>query len=103
MKNNNYSSRRQIIEQIETRFRTIMIGALARFEKEFGGLWNNNHDPSNDQELYFRDKWEDLRSDILDHGNNQMRQGLEELTEYLNTVEKYRLQVFYNHNKENNR
>ena len=37
MRNNQYyNSRRQIIEQIETRFKTIMIGSLARFEKEFG-------------------------------------------------------------------
>jgi hypothetical protein len=103
MKNNQSSSRREIIEQIEIRFKTIMIGSLARFEKEFGHLWNNNAEPSNNQEEYFSEKWEDLRHDLLDHGNNQIRQGIEELNMYLNNVEKYRLQVFYNHNKENNR
>jgi len=103
MKSNQYSSRRQIMEQIETRFKTIMIGSLSRFEKEFGTLWNNDNDPTTDNEAYFRDKWEDLRHDLLDHGNNQIRQGLEELDKYLNNVEKYRLQVFYNHNKEQNR
>lgn len=102
MKHNNNSSRRQIIEQIETRFKTIMIGALARFEKEFGSLWNYNNEPTNDQEAYFGDKWEDLRHDLLDHGNNQIRQGLDELNMYLNNVEKYRLQVFYNQNRRNN-
>jgi hypothetical protein len=101
MNNNHYNSRRQIMEQIETRFKTIMIGALARFEKEFGNLWNNNEEPNNNQEAYFRDKWEDLRHDLLDHGNNQIRQGLEELNIYLNGVEKYRLQVFYNQNRRN--
>jgi len=102
MKNNRYNSRHEIIEQIETRFKTIMIGSLARFESEFGSLWNNNDDPSNNQEAYFRDKWEDLRHELLDHGNNQIRQGLEELNMYLNSVEKYKLQVFYNQNRRNN-
>lgn len=103
MKNNSqYNSRRQIIEQIETRFKTIMIGALSRFEKEFGILWNDDKEPTNNQEAYFRDKWEDLRHDLLDHGNNQIRQGLDELNAYLNGVEKYRLQVFYNQNRRNN-
>jgi|APGre2960657404_1045060.scaffolds.fasta_scaffold00218_6 hypothetical protein len=103
MKNNqNNSSRRQIIDQMETRFKTIMIGSIARFEKEFGALWNNNNEPTNDQEVYFGDKWEDLRQDLLDHGNNQIRQGLEELNMYLNSVEKYRLQVFYNQNRRPN-
>ena len=100
MRNNQYyNSRRQIIEQIETRFKTIMIGSLARFEKEFGSLWGNNDEPSNNQEAFFRDKWEDLRHDLLDHGNNQIRQGLDELNMYLNSVEKYKLQVFYNQNR----
>lgn len=90
------SSRRHIIEQLEKRFKTVMIGALARFENEFGYLWNNNDEPSSGQEAYFRDKWEDLRSDLLDHGNDQMRNGIEDLNRYLNGVEKYHLQIFYN-------
>jgi hypothetical protein len=97
-KRQNYS-RRQVVQQLETRFKTLMIGCLSRFEAEFGTLWNNELEPSNTQEEYFRDKWEELRHDILDHGNNQMRQGLEELAEYLNSVDKYHLQVFYNQNK----
>ena len=70
-------SRRQMIDQMEKRFKTTIIGALARFENEFGYLWNGNQEPSDGQEAYFRDKWEDL--------NN-----------YLNKVEKYHLQIYYN-------
>jgi hypothetical protein len=93
MKNHN---RRQIVEQMEKRFKTIMIGALARFENEFGYLWNGDEDPSNGQEAYFRDKWEDLRSDLLDHGNAQIRNGIQDLNNYLNQVDKYHLKIFYN-------
>lgn len=96
MKNKNNYSRQQIIHQIEKRFKTLMIGSLSRFENEFGYLWNNENEPTNNQEKYFRDKWEDLRHDLLDHGNDQIRNGLQELTNYLNKVEKYNLQIFYN-------
>ena len=99
MNNKKNYSRRQVVKQLETRFKTIMIGCLSRFEAEFGNLWNNELEPSNSKEAYFREKWEELRSDILDHGNNQIRQGLEELSEYINSVDKYHLQVFYNQNK----
>jgi len=94
MKNNNHS-RRQIMDQIEKRFKTIMIGSLARFEKEFGYLWNNEEEPNTKQEVYFREKWEELRNDLLDHGNNQIRHGLQDLGRYLSSVEKYNLQIFY--------
>ena len=73
-----------------------MIGSLSRFENEFGYLWNNEEEPSNNQEKYFSDKWEDLRHDLLDHGNDQIRNGIQELNNYLNKVEKYNLQIFYN-------
>ena len=89
-------SRRQMIEQMEKRFKTTMIGALARFENEFGYLWNGDQEPSDGQEAYFRDKWEDLRSDLLDHGNDQMRNGIQDLNNYLNKMEKYHLQIYYN-------
>jgi hypothetical protein len=93
-------SRRLIIEQLEKRFKTIMIGSLARFEKEFGYLWNNDEDPNTDQEVFFRDKWEDLRHELLDHGNDQMRNGVQDLNDYLNHVEKYNLQIYYNRGEE---
>ena len=92
----NYHSRKEILDKIEKRFKTIMIGGLARFEQEFGYLWNNDEAPTTKQEAYFRDKWEDLRNDLLDHGNNQIRNGIQDLHNYLNTVEKYNLQIFYN-------
>lgn len=95
MRKNNYS-RREILDTIEKRFKTIMIGGLARFEQEFGHLWNNEEAPNTEQEAYFRDKWEDLRNDLLDHGNNQIRNGIKDLNVYLNNVEKYNLQIFYN-------
>lgn len=98
MRKNNYS-RREIIDQTQKRFKTIMIGSIARFEQEFGYLWNNDEEPNTEQEAYFREKWEDLRNDILDHGNSQIRNGMQDLNQYLNAVEKYNLQIFYKQDK----
>ena len=93
---NQIQTRQQMLSTIEKRFKTIMIGSLASFEQEFGHLWNHNEDPNTTQEEFFRDKWEEVREVLLDKGNYQIRQGLSDLNNYLNSVEKYHLQVFYN-------
>lgn len=58
-----------IYDLFEKRMRTIMIGALARFEENFDHLWNEN----NKDTQYFLDLWQKARQDILDYGNNQIR------------------------------
>lgn len=78
-----------IIKIIEKRFKTMMIGSISRFENSFGYLWNHGHEPTDNKEEFFRDKWEDLRYEILNHGNNQMRLALSELNHYINSEEKY--------------
>lgn len=82
-------SNQKIIQEIEKRFKTLMIGSISRFEQSFGYLWNHGHEPTNNKEEFFRDKWEDLRYDLLNHGNNQMRLAVSELSSYLNNESKY--------------
>jgi hypothetical protein len=55
---------------------TTMIGCLARFETAFGHLWGHakhNDNELTEQELYFDDLWQEVRNNILNHGNNQSR------------------------------
>lgn len=76
---------RKIISQ---KIRTTMIGALSIVEKELGFLWGldengkdtNTKLTTEEQEL--RDKYSDIRSQILDLGNNQIRNLEQELTQY---------------------
>jgi hypothetical protein len=66
------------------KFQTTMIGALFEFEKNFGYLWGHNKDENDltDNELDFLDRWDFTRNQILNNGNNQLRQALSELDKY---------------------
>jgi hypothetical protein len=77
---------------IKKRIQTTMIGALYEFEENFGYLWGLDKEESQltEKELRFRDQWEDARNNILNKGNNQLRQCLSEL-------EKSHGQVRYNY------
>lgn len=58
------------------RLETTMIGALSRFENVFGYLWGhhkNHNDPLTDSEIYFDNLWQDVRNNVLNHGNQQIR------------------------------
>lgn len=58
-----------IMDLIDKRMTTIMIGALARFEENFDYLWDK--DKANAE--YFFSLWQKTRQEILDYGNNQIR------------------------------
>jgi len=63
------------------RFQTTMIGALFEFEKTFGYLWgqNKHEEELNDRELDFLDRWDNVRNQILNNGNNQLRKAISDL------------------------
>lgn len=84
-------SKKKLSDSIATKMRTIMIGALAKMEEEMGGLWGNNHDKplsKFEQEMY--DRWQNIRTHILDLGNNNIRAVEQELTQYNMTWERYK-------------
>jgi hypothetical protein len=70
------------------KIRTTMIGALSTIEKKFGFLWGldengrdkNGELTSEEQEL--REIFDSIRSEILDLGNNQIRNLDTELSQY---------------------
>ena len=78
-----------IIKNIKKRFQTSMIGSLARIEDYFGFLWGfNKHNPNLNEQKNL-DLWEELRTEILNHCNHQMRLATEELEDFLEKQQDY--------------
>jgi len=73
-------------ELVSKRFQTTMIGALYEFEKAFGYLWGQEKNPDflTENEENFRFKWENVRNQILNNGNSQMRKCLSDLEKSYN-------------------
>lgn len=58
-------AKNNLADQSKARIRTTMIGAIASIESYFGEMWENNPD--------LKQIYEDLRCEILDKGNKQIR------------------------------
>lgn len=87
-----------LLYNVQKKFQTTMIGALARFEETFGYLWEKEH---KDREL-FEQKWEDTRNSILNNGNKQLRSALNEISDFLEDKQlrpKYHYKFYFNKNE----
>lgn len=73
------------------RFQTTMIGALYRFEEDFGYLWGQDKDDNSltESEKRFRLKWENTRNEILNNGNNQLRKCISDMQRFYEPQYKY--------------
>jgi hypothetical protein len=83
-------SKKRLLTILEKKFKTTMIGALARFEENFGYLWGHGKDDLTERELEFKKIWDDTRTEILNNGNNQLRGAQDELAQYSMSWDKYR-------------
>jgi hypothetical protein len=72
------SSKKRLKDISCKKIKTTMIGALDAIEKNFGFLWEDNSDVANDM----RELYEKTREQILDNGNNQIRNLTEEFEHY---------------------
>lgn len=74
-------------KSIEKKFRTTFIGAISIFEEVFGHKWGHNlpEEKITPEQLKNRKLWEQVRTNILNNGNNQLRAAQSEISEY--TVE----------------
>lgn len=79
----NNKHKRQLLNIAETRFKTIMIGSIARVEEYLGYLWAHGKDNPTERQEEFRVLWDELRNEILNHGNFNIRKGLDEIDELL--------------------
>ena len=84
------NSKKRLINNVDKKFKTTMIGSLAVFEKYFGALWGHGDSSLTEEQKHFRQLWEDTRTDILNNGNTQMRIAQEEIAQYTMTWNRYK-------------
>lgn len=61
-------------EEVIKAIKTTMIGALASVEEKFGSIWGfKSERPLTDDEQYFSDLFQEVRKEILDKGNTQIK------------------------------
>ena len=88
---NNYNNRRKEIHDAKSynrlsrnmkkKIQTTMIGALSSVEKHFSFLWEQEN-ISEEQRESLKRIYDNLRSEILDKGNHQLRNIDAELSDY---------------------
>lgn len=96
----NYKNKK-IEDSIKKRILTTMIGALARFEDNFGYLWGIDSDSPTSQQLEIEAKWEKVRTEILDHGNSQIRNAINDLRSK-EPIDKVKYSYYYKINQRRN-
>ena len=77
-------AQQRLESNIIKKIKTTMIGALASFENGFGHLWGIDLDEEEltpDHRLV-SDRWEEVRGEILNKGNMQIRAAQDEISEY---------------------
>lgn len=77
-------SRERLKKNIASKIRTVMIGNLARLENRLGHLWGQGRPSSSlsEREMAMQAIKEELRTDILNHGNNLLRAAMSEIDQY---------------------
>ena len=75
-------SRDRLSKILKKKIQTTMIGALSSIEEHFGFLWDENNGNSQESNLKMKQLYEEVRSEILDKGNNQARNVDSELSQY---------------------
>jgi hypothetical protein len=96
------NNKKNFIKQINKRFQTTIIGAIARMEDSFGYLWGHNSDKElTDKQEEFLNLWEATRTSILNHGNHQMRNTVDDVIDFLDAEQEYYRYNFIIKNKEN--
>ena len=87
-------SKYRLKKEIKKKIQTTMIGSLSSIERYFGFLWGEDSEEelTKDQER-MRDIFEDLRTEILDKGNIQIRNADAEIDSYDVSWNKYHINL----------
>jgi len=85
-------SKERMKRNMETKIRTTMIGSLSVIDDTLGYLWGQGKPRSQltDQEIEMEQIKEELRTEILNNGNNQIRAASAEINQYDITWNRYR-------------
>lgn len=73
-------SKEKLFSVSKKKIQTTMIGAIATIEANFGFLWTG--DNLTNEQLELKSIFEEVRSEILDRGNNQIRNLENEFNHY---------------------
>ena len=69
--------------EVKKKVETTMIGALSSIEKHFGFLWGHeSQEDLSPEEQHIKSIYDEVRSEILDKGNNQIRNLESEISQY---------------------
>lgn len=84
-------SRERLKRNIETKIRTTMIGSLSLVESKLGFLWGQGKPRGQltEQESAMEELKDELRTEILNNGNNQLRAAIAEINQYEITWNRY--------------
>jgi hypothetical protein len=87
-------SKERLNKNCKKKVQTTMIGALSSIEEHFGFLWGHeSDDPLSEEQEKMRLVYEELRSDVLDKGNTQIRNIDAEFTQYDITWNRYQYRI----------
>lgn len=88
-------SRKRLDSIISKKMNTTFIGAISAFEKGFGFLWGQNKKPQErteeEQRLY--EIWKQVRDDILNNGNHQLRALKNELQNHNVSLNRHKITI----------
>jgi len=93
-------SKKRLSTIVTTKMKTSFIGAISSCESHFGFLWGHGklEDELSEEEISMREIWENVRAQILDNGNSQLRATMNEFSQY--TIDWTRYHVDLNIKKE---
>lgn len=77
------NAKRRLFSCLKRRLMSSFIGALERFEIEFGKeLWQHgeHHSRLDEDGMYYREKWSRCRDSILENGNDQIDAVVDEIS-----------------------
>lgn len=77
-----HQSKQRLKSTVDTRIKTAMIGSLSSIEKHFGKLFGYNEENLTPQQKEWKNIFEEMRSEILDKGNAQIRAFESDLSSY---------------------
>jgi hypothetical protein len=91
-------SKKRLSNIITTKIKTSFIGAISSCEKNFGFLWGHGKDEDSltEEEISMRELWEEIRTEILDNGNTQLRAATNEIENYSINWERYSINLNIN-------
>ena len=85
------SSKKRLLNNIKKKFDTTTIGSLAIIEEFFGELWGHgiHYNELTEEELEWKEAWNEARTKILDLGNSNLRASQSEISQYTISWNRY--------------